>query len=110
MEDTDLTWRKASYSSNGGGNCVKAAGQAGRVLVRDTQDPMGPVLRFSPAAWRRFADRLKGGRLLAGFDPSASTATLASETAESGLSRSLSPNEPAMTTTTIPAAFSSLAR
>lgn len=69
MEDTDLKWRKASYSSNGGGNCVEVAGQTGRVLVRDTKDRTGPVLRFSPAAWRRFADRLKGGRSLAGVDP-----------------------------------------
>jgi hypothetical protein len=59
MEDTDLKWRTASYSSNGGGNCVEVAGQAGRVLVRDTKDRTGPVLGFSPAAWRRFADRLR---------------------------------------------------
>ena len=26
MESTDLKWRKASYSSNGGANCVEVAG------------------------------------------------------------------------------------
>ena len=59
----DLRWRKASYSDNGG-NCVEVADQseAGRVLVRDTKDRTGPVLRFPPAAWRSFADRVKGGR------------------------------------------------
>jgi hypothetical protein len=31
------------------------------VLVRDTKDRSGPVLRFSPAAWRRFADQVKTG-------------------------------------------------
>jgi hypothetical protein len=70
MESTDLTWRKASYSSNGGANCVEVARYGSRVLVRDTKDQTGPVLRFSPAAWRRFADRLRGGRSLApGFGP-----------------------------------------
>jgi len=59
MEDTDLKWRKASYSSNGGGNCVEVADGTRRVLVRDTRDRTGPVLRFSPAAWRRFADQVK---------------------------------------------------
>lgn len=55
----NLRWRKSSYSGNGGGNCVEVADQAACVLVRDTQDPTGPVLRFAPDAWRGFADRLK---------------------------------------------------
>ena len=59
MEDTDLKWRTASYSSNGGGNCVEVADDIVRVLVRDTQDRTGPVLRFTPLAWRRFADQVK---------------------------------------------------
>jgi hypothetical protein len=60
MEDNiDLRWRKSSYSGNGGGNCVEVADQAARVLVRDTKDRTGPVLRFAPAAWRRFAAQLK---------------------------------------------------
>jgi hypothetical protein len=59
MEFTDLNWRKASYSSNGGGECVEVADRGGGVLVRDTGDRSGPVVRFSPAAWRRFADEVK---------------------------------------------------
>jgi Domain of unknown function (DUF397) len=61
MEDKiDLRWRKSSYSGNGGGSCIEVADQAARVLVRDTkQDATGPVLRFTPAAWRRFADEVK---------------------------------------------------
>ncbi len=67
MEDKiDLRWRKSSYSGNGGGNCVEVA-VAGQVLVRDSQDRAGRVLRFSPVAWRRFADQVK--RSLA-LDPS----------------------------------------
>jgi hypothetical protein len=52
-------WRKSTYSSPNGGNCIEV-GQAGRVLVRDTkQAGTGPVLRFSPDAWRRFANQVK---------------------------------------------------
>jgi len=64
MEKAGLNWRKSSYSGNGGGECVETASVAGSVLVRDTQDRTGPVLRFSPAAWRRFAGLVK--RSLAG--------------------------------------------
>jgi Domain of unknown function (DUF397) len=59
MERTDLTnWRKSTYSSNGGATCVEV-GKADRVLIRDTKDRTGPVLAFSPSAWRRFADQVK---------------------------------------------------
>jgi hypothetical protein len=53
------TWRKSSYSGSNGGECVEVGGHHGRVLVRDTKDRQGPVLRVSPAAWRRFADEVK---------------------------------------------------
>ena len=60
---SDVTgWRKSSYSGGQGGNCIEVAArrEGDRVLVRDTrQHGTGPVLRFSPAAWRRFADRVK---------------------------------------------------
>lgn len=59
MESKSMNWRKSSYSGGNGGSCVEV-GQARRgVLVRDTKARPGPVLRFSPAAWRRFADQLK---------------------------------------------------
>ena len=57
MEAIDPRWRKSSYSDNGG-ECVEV-GKAGRVLVRDTQDRTGPVLRLTPAAWRKFTDQVK---------------------------------------------------
>jgi hypothetical protein len=57
----DATWRKSSYSGGNGGNCVEvgARPQDDRMLVRDTKDRQGPVLRFTPGAWRRFADRVR---------------------------------------------------
>ncbi len=62
MEERNLNWRKASYSGNGGANCVEVADDTRRVLVRDTkQAGTGPVLAFSPAAWRRLVARVKTG-------------------------------------------------
>jgi hypothetical protein len=58
MEVTDLNWRKASYSNGGANACIEVA-NTDTVLVRDTTDRTGPVLRFSPAAWQRFAGQVK---------------------------------------------------
>ena len=53
-------WQKSSYSGNGGGNCVEVGHARDVIAVRDTrQAEVGPVLRFSPAAWRRFAEQMK---------------------------------------------------
>lgn len=52
------SWRKSTASSNGGGNCVEVGHGAAVVGVRDSQDPDGGRLEFSPAAWRAFAARL----------------------------------------------------
>ena len=53
-------WRKASYSSGNGGNCVEV-GQAGSaVAVRDTQDRGGVTLDVPAEAWRAFSARIKG--------------------------------------------------
>jgi hypothetical protein len=61
-----MNWRKSSYSGQGGGNCVETASNDSCVLVRDTKDRTGPILRFTPDAWRRFADQVvKGERSLA---------------------------------------------
>jgi hypothetical protein len=57
--DMNIRWRKSAYSSGNGGNCIEVAA-TDRVLVRDTkQDGTGPVLRFTPAAWRRFMGQVK---------------------------------------------------
>ena len=61
MEDKVVPdWRKSSYSGNGGGNCVEVGADSHAIAVRDTkQKGVGPVLRFSPTAWRRFAGQLR---------------------------------------------------
>ena len=58
---TTSGWRKSSYTTSNGGNCVEVAGRESRVLVRDTKDRTGPMLRFAPEAWRRFAELVKAG-------------------------------------------------
>jgi hypothetical protein len=56
-------WRKSSRS-NGGGACVEVADNlAGIVAVRDSKDPDGPTLIFSPEAWSEFVAAAKDGRL-----------------------------------------------
>jgi hypothetical protein len=68
MRSADLpnaAWTKSSYSANGG-NCVEVAVVAGlgsdrAVAVRDSRDPQGAVLLFSPAEWRAFTDGVQSG-------------------------------------------------
>jgi len=63
MDVTSATWRKSSHSGGNGGNCVEVAVLAGgRRVVRDSKDPAGPALTFSPAEWRAFTARLRAGR------------------------------------------------
>jgi hypothetical protein len=51
-----LKWIKSTYSATG--NCVEVAA-GDHVLVRDTKDRAGAVLRFAPEVWRGFADRVR---------------------------------------------------
>ena len=61
--EPDLTradWRKASYSGDNGGACVEVARNLpGTVAVRDSKDPAGPVLMFSPDEWSAFTAAIK---------------------------------------------------
>ncbi|MEO3746503.1 DUF397 domain-containing protein [Plantactinospora sp. B5E13] len=75
---TGVRWRKSSRSGDNGGNCVEVAdslptppGQAeipggvgvrASVGVRDSKDPTGPILRFSPTAWTTFLHHTPGRR------------------------------------------------
>ncbi|GAA0401381.1 hypothetical protein GCM10009541_50530 [Micromonospora gifhornensis] len=48
-------WRTSSRSSTNGGVCVEVADNLpGVVGVRDSKDPTGPALSFTPTAWRAF--------------------------------------------------------
>jgi hypothetical protein len=58
MEDVGRGWRKSSFSGNGG-ECVEVGHVQRAIAVRDTKDCAASMLRFTPAAWRRFADQVK---------------------------------------------------
>jgi uncharacterized protein DUF397 len=53
-------WHKSSYS-NEQGNCVEAAHGEPGIVVRDSKDPGGPVLRFGVAEWATFTSDVKAG-------------------------------------------------
>ncbi|WEV27929.1 DUF397 domain-containing protein [Streptomyces sp. 71268] len=61
----DLTWVKSSYSNGQAGECVEwspdAASSLGVVPVRDSKDPHGPTLAFTPSAWSTFVTGVKAG-------------------------------------------------
>ncbi len=56
-------WRKSSFSTNGGADCVETTMAGPLVAVRDSNDPDGPRLAFSAGAWDTFPDQVKHGRL-----------------------------------------------
>lgn len=51
-------WRKSSYSSSNGGECVEVA-SAEDVMVRDTTNRDGVTLSFTISAWSAFTTSLK---------------------------------------------------
>jgi len=53
-------WRKAKRSMNNG-NCTEVAAAPTVVIVRDSQDPSGPVLRYPVASWRSFLSSARQG-------------------------------------------------
>jgi hypothetical protein len=61
---SDSNWFKSSLSFSNS-NCVEVTSLAdGGIGVRDSKDPRGPVLRFTPDEWRAFL----GGVGLGEFD------------------------------------------
>jgi hypothetical protein len=59
--DDKLVWKKSSFS-NGAGECVEVAvkGDGGR-KVRDSKDPDGAILDFTPGEWTAFISGAKSG-------------------------------------------------
>ena len=53
-----MDWRKSTYSTGDGGQCVEVASD-GMVMVRDTTDRDGGTLAFSAAAWKQFLGTIR---------------------------------------------------
>ena len=61
---TQFEFVKSSYSSPNGGECIEVAlNRPGTVAIRDSKDPEGPVLLFTPSAWTAFREELAAGLL-----------------------------------------------
>jgi hypothetical protein len=64
-----VVWVKSSLSFSNG-NCVEVASlPGGCVGIRNSRDPQGPVLKFTPEEWHAFL----GGARLGEFDRFGST-------------------------------------
>ena len=61
-------WR-TSKMSQGTAGCVEVADLGDRFAVRDSKNPDGPVLVFTPHEWRCFLDGARKGE----FDPGTRT-------------------------------------
>ena len=55
-----LVWVKSSLSF-AQGNCVQVAAGDGAVIVRNSRDPEGPELAFTPGEWDAFLAGVKNG-------------------------------------------------
>jgi len=53
-------WRK-STAPQGGGDCVEVSITSESVLMRHSQSPHGPVLKFSLAEWQAFLTGVRNG-------------------------------------------------
>jgi len=60
IDSATLKWRKAQ-SSAGNGACVEVAPANGMIAVRDSKDPAGPILTYTPREWHAFLDGAKKG-------------------------------------------------
>jgi len=60
-ESSPAVWQKSRASSDGNGECVEVAIIDAAVLVRNSQDPAGPVLSFSYPEWRAFLAGAQNG-------------------------------------------------
>lgn len=55
LDVAESDWRKSSFSGPNGGNCVEAAElPGGNFALRDSKDPEGPALVFTPGEWDAF--------------------------------------------------------
>jgi hypothetical protein len=61
LSQSDLTWRKSRHSG-ASDNCVEVANlPGGGRAVRNSKDPSGGMLEFTPSEWQAFLSGAKDG-------------------------------------------------
>jgi Domain of unknown function (DUF397) len=61
---TRAIWRKSSHSNPSSNNCVEVARNLpGIVAVRDSKNPGGPALTFTPDEWKTFTANIRATAL-----------------------------------------------
>jgi Domain of unknown function (DUF397) len=55
-----LAWLKA-HSSTANGACLEIAAAVGNIAIRDSKDPDGPILVYTPSEFRAFLDGARNG-------------------------------------------------
>jgi uncharacterized protein DUF397 len=56
-----MEWIRSTFSY-AHGNCIEVAVSDGHVLLRDSKDPDGPRLRFTPDEWSAFIAGVTAGQ------------------------------------------------
>jgi hypothetical protein len=59
-ERENLVWFKAR-SSTANGHCIEVASAVGNVAIRDSKDPTGPILIYTPSEFRAFLEGARNG-------------------------------------------------
>jgi hypothetical protein len=60
VERAGLTWVKAQYSG-ANGQCIEIASTAGKIAIRDSKDPDGPILVYTPGEFKAFLHGARNG-------------------------------------------------
>jgi hypothetical protein len=58
---SDAVWHRSTRSGPYTDNCVEVAFAGGAIVVRDSKNPDGPQLVFTPNEWDAFVEGAKEG-------------------------------------------------
>ncbi|MEV6350048.1 DUF397 domain-containing protein [Actinoplanes sp. NPDC051851] len=58
-QSVDVDWQTSTFCATA--NCVQVAQNDDTIMVRDSKDPEGGVLRYTPDEWSAFLDGIVNG-------------------------------------------------